>query len=184
MRIITHIFPNRVNHFNANCQKDSTPIEAFLSTHFKLGGNNPNPRLVLLFLSFTFEQSSYYYSRNPDKEKIQPNDLNEYELILQEHLVSGYRKVQDTVRQTVSHLNPERKKYVDRLLFNIDKPKKSRSLNFELLKKYTDWDLSNEEFHSFVAFFTHIGLLVPDNPTFQFEKRAYSFPVIITKCPA
>lgn len=181
MRLITHVFPLRVHHFNCNCQREEIPIATFISTHFKLGGENPNPRLVLLFLSFTFTEAAYYYSRNPDKSRISANDLDEYEVILKEHIQRGYRNLQDTARKTVAHLNPDRRKYVDRLFSNLDHPKKCQTLTFEKLKVFSGWDLPDEDFRAFIAFFTHIGLLVPDNPTLQFEKRSFSLPVIMSK---
>jgi hypothetical protein len=182
MKVITLVFPERVDHNNGHCQREPIPIENFLATHFTLGGDNPNPRLVMLFLGFTFEQSAYYYSRNPDKELLPANDLNEYELILKEHILAGYEKLQNTARNTVAHLNPERRKYVERLFSGLGKPAQCRSLDFGSLKRLTGWDLSDTDFHSFVAFFTHIGLLVPDNPTLPFTERSYSFPLIMMKC--
>jgi len=182
IRIITHIFPHKLTHYNIHCQKEEISFEAYLASHFKLGADTPNPRLALLFLSFTFEDAAYYYSRNPDKSIIQANDLHEYELILKENIISGYSKLQETVRKTVAHLSPEHQKYVERLFLSLKSPNESSNLTLNRLKDLTEWDLSENDFHGFVKLFTHIGLLVTNNPEVQFEKRTFTLPLAMQTC--
>lgn len=184
VRIITHIFPRKVVHYSSQCRKEEIPFENYLASHFKLGAETPNPRLVLLFLSFTFEDAAYYYSRNPDKSIIFANDEHEYELILKENIVSGYEKLQDIVKKTIAHLSPQHQKYIERLYLSLKNPDESSQLALDDLHRLTEWDKTEEDFHNFIKLFTHIGLLVADNPGMQFEKRTFSLPLVMKTCPA
>lgn len=182
LRVITHVFPHKVSHLSAHCRREEIPLENYFASHFKMGANTPNPRLILLFLMTTFEDSAYYYSRNPDKSVIKANELLEYELILKENIISGYAKLKETVRRTVAHLNPTHQKYIERLYSNLTSPNESSNLGLSGLKVLTEWDKSEDDFHSFIKLFTHIGLFITDNPTVQFEKRTFSLPLVLKTC--
>lgn len=151
------------------------PIETFLLTHFKFGGESPNPRLVLLFLSFTFEESIRYYARNPDKASIFANEMDEYEVVLNEHIMRGYRRLQETVGRQSHTYTHRTKNMSSRLSAKMGSPKTCSKLTLASVKTLTGWDLSDDEFQSFVAFFTHIGLFVPEDATLPFDKRMFSF---------
>jgi hypothetical protein len=182
IKFVTFIFPSKVDHYNNSCIRERISIEDFLSTHFKLGGNNPNPRLVLLFLINTLNRAIHYYARNPDKKNIPVNPLNEYELILRDHIDYGYRKLQENTRRTVAELNADYKNYIERLFSKIDKPLNCCALTPSHIRTLIDSNLTDDEFHMFIAFFSHIGLFVPDNPTSVFGKRTYSFPIVMRIC--
>jgi hypothetical protein len=160
------------------------PIEEFLSTHFCLGGDSPNPRLVLLFLNFMFEASSHYYSRNPDRVEIEANDANEYELILREHLQAGYLKLQDTARKTIAQLDREWRPYVERLYEKLRNPGSCDHISVEQIKKYIEWQSSDEELSRFLAFFTHVGLFIQENPSASMPNRTYTLPTVLKRCGA
>lgn len=182
--VITSIFPSRIRHRNAACKEEEISIDKFLSTHFNLGGITPNPRLVLLFLQHVTEESVAYYSKNPDKARIPQNEAYEYEVILKDHVSIGYKKTQDIARKTISHLNHDWHSCIDRLFASSVNPKSCKKLSLEKIKEYTNWGIENQDFERFIAFFTHVGLLVPENPTAKLKDRLYSFPLILQYCCA
>jgi hypothetical protein len=182
LKLITYVLPARVTHYNVYCKKEELSIEDFLATHFRLGGDSPNPRLVLLFLNFVFEETSHYYSRNPDTNEIEANYVNEYELILKDHVLSGYQTLQSTARTTIAQLNTEWRPFVERLYANLGHPKTCIGLSVEKIKKYTDWKSTDEELTRFLAFFTHVGLFISDNPTAVFSKRTFTLPTVLKSC--
>lgn len=76
-RVVNFIFPSKVLHLTGNCKQEEVLFKNFLTEHFKLGGECPNPRLVLLFLNYTLEEAVAYYERNPDPacRFLNPNEI-------------------------------------------------------------------------------------------------------------
>ncbi|MEQ1837907.1 MAG: hypothetical protein ABL858_06185 [Candidatus Nitrotoga sp.] len=182
LKLVTYIFPRRVGHYNTNCKWEEIPIEQFFNSHFKLGGNNPNPRLILLFLQSVFEAANSYYSKNPDQRLIPANDMGEYELILKEHVLTGYKQLQITARTTVSQMNVQWRQKVELLFAIFNTPRKCQGVSIDVIREGIDWDSSPENLRRFITFFTHVGLFVPDNPSVAFEKRTYSLPIVMKTC--
>lgn len=184
LKVITFIFPAKVPHFTINCKKEEVLFKSFLSDHFKLGAETPNPRLVLMFLNYVFEEAKEYYAKNPDPtcREIEPNELNEYEVILKEHFQRGYKKLQSTTRNTIMQLNINWRPAIGRFYEGLGNPKTNANITTTQLKKLTDWQESEDEFSRFVAFFTHVGLLVPENESARFENRTFSLPLIMRIC--
>lgn len=169
----------------SKCKKEEVAFKAFLFEHFKLGGDCPNPRLILSFLNNVLEESVAYYSRNPDDAcaKIQPNELGEYEVFLKEHVFRGFQKTQVTARETVGQLNKKWSRNVTHLFSKLQTPKQCENIHIEKIKEYSDWTSDDDEFKRFIAFFTHVGLLVPGNDSISFENRVFSLPLIMRICP-
>lgn len=184
-RVVNFVFPTKVLHLTANCKQEEIFFKTFLAEHFKLGGQCPNPRLVLLFLNYTLEEAVAYYERNPDPacRFLKPNEMGEYELILKEHILRGFRKLQLTARETVTQLSLQWRAPVARLLAGVGSPKDSTGLTVEKLMQLTGWNDDAEAFHPFVAFYSHVGLLVPENEEAQFESRLFSLPLVMRICP-
>lgn len=180
--IVEYIIPKKIRHTNCNCKYEDISFRLFLTQHFKLGSNHSNPRLVLLFLTKTFENAIDYYQRNPDKKHIPHNDLNQLELILKEHITRGYNNLQQTTRETIIKLNEKWSSNISNLISNQPKPKSCENLSKNILLELTKWTDDTDEFRRFIAFYSHIGLLVPDNDLIPFEDRKYSIPTIIRKC--
>lgn len=183
LAVITSIFPSKILHKNVLCKDEEISIGKFLATHFILGGFTPNPRLVLLFLQHVVEESIAYYSQNSDQTHIPQNNVNEYELILKDHVSTGYKKTQYIARKTISHLNHEWHPYVDRLFAATCQPKNCKSLSLEKIRTCVAWDRKEHEFERFIAFFSHVGLLVSDNPSAKLQDRYFSLPLILQVCP-
>lgn len=182
LAIITSIFPSKIWHKNSACKDEETSVGKFLATHFELGGETPNPRLVLLFLQQVIEESVAYYAKNSDKSLIPQNELYEYEVILKDHVALGYKKTQEIARKTISRLNNEWHPYIDRLYTATGEPKSCKKLSLEKIRASTGWDREDHEFKRFIAFFTHVGLFVPENPTAKLADRVYSLPLILQVC--
>lgn len=184
-KVVNFVFPNRVLHLTTSCKREEILFKSFLVEHFKLGGECPNPRLVLLFLNYTLEEAVAYYERNPDSacRFLKANEIGEYELILKEHILRGFRKLQVTARETVTHLSLQWRPLVARLLAGVGAPKDCVGLTIEKLAQLTGWNEDAEAFHRFVAFYTHVGLLVPENEEAQFEDRIFSLPLVMRMCP-
>lgn len=183
--VVNYVFPNKVIHLNSSCKQEELLFKTFLVEHFKLGGECPNPRLVLLFLNYTIEEAVAYYERNPDPSRrmLFPNDIGEYELILKEHILRGFRELQTTARTTVSQLSLQWRTPVSRLLAELTTPKSCVGLTVAKLKQLTQWSENEESFVHFVAFYSHIGLLVAENETVLFEDRRFSLPLVMRICP-
>ena len=183
--MVNFVFPNKVLHLTNICKQEEILFKTFLAEHFQLGGECPNPRLVLLFLNYTLEEAVAYYDRNPDPacRYLQPNEFGEYELILKEHLLRGFRKLQFTAKETVVQLSLQWRPFVARLFAAVGSPQQCVGLSIEKLKELTGWDGEAEEFHRFVAFYTHVGLLVPANEEAQFNDRTFSLPTVMRICP-
>lgn len=184
-RVVNFVFPNRVLHLTSNCKQEEMLFKSFLAEHFKLGGDCPNPRLVLLFLNYTLEEAVAYYERNPDPacRFLKANEIGEYELILKEHIIRGFRKLQVTARETVTQLSLQWRPQISRLFAGIGAPKECTGLTIDRLKQLTSWDDDAESFQRFVAFYTHLGLLVPENEEALFENRVFSLPLVMRICP-
>lgn len=184
-KVVNFIFPTRILHLNGNCKQEEILFKQFLVEHFKLGGDCPNPRLVLLFLHYTIEEAVAYYERNPDPacRLLRPNEIGEFELILKEHIIRGFRKLQVTARETVTQLSLQWRPSVSRLLVSLSTPNQCVGLTPNKLKELTKWDEDDEAFRRFVAFYSHVGLLVVDNESAQFEDRRYSLPLVMRICP-
>lgn len=184
-KVVNFVFPNKVLHLTTTCKQEEVFFKSFLAEHFKLGGDCPNPRLVLLFLNYTLEEAVAYYERNPDPacRFLQPNEIGEYELILKEHILRGFRKLQETARQTVMHLSLQWRSPVARLFASFEAPKDCVGLTVEKLAQLTGWNDNADSFDRFVAFYTHVGLLVPENDEAQFEDRVFSLPLVMRICP-
>lgn len=184
-KVVNFVFPNRVLHLTANCKQEEIPFRTFLAEHFKLGGECPNPRLVLLFLNYTLEEAVAYYERNPDPacRFLRSNDIGEFELILKEHMLRGFRKLQVTARETVTQLSLQWRTPVARLLAGLGAPKDCIGLTTEKLASLMNWNEDHEALRRFIAFYTHVGLLVPDNDEIQFEDRVFSLPLVMRICP-
>lgn len=183
-RLITLIFPSRVAHKTMHCKRDEMPVTHFLATHFSLGGAGPNPRLVLLFLQTIFEESANYYARNPDRKSIAPNLMGEYELLLNEHVLSGYRRTQDIARQTLAGLNGRWKRYVEQLFATLQVPVQCENLSLDDIRTSCKWDGDDEEFRRFIAFFAHVGLLEDETKGTgkQYGDRTYEMPIVLRTC--
>jgi hypothetical protein len=184
LKVITFIFPSKATHLTLLCKREDVPFKSFLTDHFKLGGETPNPRLVLMFLNYVFDEAKEYYAKNPDPacREIEPNELNEYEVILKEHFQRGYQKLQITTRETVKQLNKNWRSAIGRFFEAIGNPKTNLNISTNQLKKLTGWDESEDEFIRFVAFFTHVGLLVPENESARFDDRTFSLPTVMRIC--
>ena len=182
--VVNFIFPNKIYHLNQNCKREETTFKTFLTEHFNLGGTCANPRLVLLFLQYTIDEAVAYYDRNPDPacKSLQPNDLGEYELILREHILRGYRKLQTTARDTVIHLNIEWRPPISRLFSGMRSPRDCTGLTVAKLRELTAWKEDDDQLRRFIAFFSHVGLLMPDNETAHFEDRRFSLPLVMRQC--
>ena len=183
--IVNFIFPSKVLHLGASCKREEMLFRTFLVDHFKLGGDCPNPRLVLLFLNYTLEEAIAYYERNPDPacRALEPNEIGEYELILKEHILRGFRKLQETARETVTQLSLQWRNPVSRLFAGLAVPKNCTGLTIDQLQKLTVWEGDKEAFRSFVAFYSHAGLLVAENESVRFEDRRFSLPLVMRICP-
>jgi hypothetical protein len=183
-RLVALIFPNRVAHMSVHCKREELPIAQFLATHFSLGGQGPNPRLVLLFLQCVFEEAAEYYSRNPDRKSVPANAMGEYELILNEHVLSGYRRTQELARQTLAGLNSAWTSRIQRIFSYFKQPVECEGLTLEALRVATRWEGDDEEFHRFVAFFSHVGLLENEHQGTgrQYGDRTYCLPVVVRMC--
>jgi hypothetical protein len=186
LKVITFIFPSKAPHYTTNCKRADMALNEFLATHFLLGGSTPNPRLVLMFLNYVFEEAREYYSRNPDPacREVLANEIGEHEVILKEHFLRGYRRLQQTARETVTQLNMNWRSAVARLFDGLPNPRDCTNLDVELLKSLTDWSGTEDELRKFIAFFTHVGLLVPDNESARFELRTFSMPLVMRICPS
>lgn len=184
LAVITSIFPSKIRHKNMLCKEEEMSIGKFLGTHFNLGGATPNPRLVLLFLQHVIEESVSYYSKNPDRTMIPRDEAYEYEVILKDHVSAGYRKTQDIARKTISHLNHDWHSFVDRLYVSTFSPKSCKRLSLDKIKQFIQWDKNDHEFARFIAFYSHVGLLIAENPAAKLGDRIYSFPLILQHCCA
>jgi hypothetical protein len=184
-KVVNFVFPSRVLHLTSNCKQEEILFKSFLAEHFKLGGDCPNPRLVLLFLNNTLDEAVAYYERNPDPacKFLKANEMDEYELILKEHISRGYRKLQVTARETVNQLSLQWRPQISRLFAGVGVPKECTGLTIDRLKTLTSWDDDAESFQRFVAFYTHLGLLVPENEEALFENRVFSLPLVMRICP-
>jgi hypothetical protein len=182
-KVVNFIFPTRSYHYNINCKREEILFRAFLADHFQLGGENPNPRLVLLFLHYTFEEAIAYYERNPDRRLLQANDAQEYELILREHILRGYSRLQETARETVVQLSQQWRPVVATLLAGLTVPRECSGLSMAQITKLAGWSGDEADFRRFVAFYSHIGMLVLDNESAKFEDRRYSLPTVMRICP-
>lgn len=185
-KVVNYVFPTKILHLNASCKQEEILFRQFLVEHFKLGGDCPNPRLVLLFLHYTLEEAIAYYERNPDPacRLLSPNEMGEFELILKEHLLRGFRRLQSTARETVSQLSMQWRAPVNRLLAGLATPKSCVGLTSEKLWELTGWSEDHEEFRRFVAFYSHVGLLVVENEAALFEDRRFSLPLVMRICPS
>lgn len=184
-KIVNFVFPTKVLHLNAKCKQEEILFKTFLVEHFKLGGECPNPRLVLLFLNYTLDEAVAYYERNPDPacRLLKPNEIGEYELILKEHILRGFRKLQMTARETVTQLNLQWRPAISRLLAGLATPKDCVGLTVGQLQKLTGWNEDEEAFRHFVAFYSHVGLLVAEDETAHFEGWRFSLPLVMRICP-
>ena len=185
-RIVNFVFPTKILHLTANGKQEDILFKTFLIEHFKLGGDCPNPRLVLLFLNYTLEEAVAYYERNPDPacRFVKANEIGEYELILKEHILRGFRKLQITARETVTQLSLQWRSPVAKLFAGIGSPKESTGLTVDKLMQLTGWNDDVEAFQRFIAFYSHLGLLVPENEEAQFEDRIFSLPLVMRICPS
>lgn len=185
LQIITYIFPSKVPHFTKNCKREDISLKQLFAGHFKLGADNPNPRLVILFLNNVIEEAKEYYEKNPDHacREIKANDAGEFELIKREHILRGYKRTQLIARETVAQLNRNWRSCVLRLFDEVNEPRACSGLSIDFLKRIIGWDKEEEEFRRFIAFFTHVGLLIPENESARFEARTFSLPVMMTTCP-
>lgn len=185
-KIVTYIFPTKVLHLTQICRKDEILFKTFINDHFKLGSDCANPRLILLFLSYTLEEAVEYYERNPDQacRELEPNEIGEYELILKEHVLRGYRKLQINARENAILLNDRWRGPIGRLLAGLTTPKQCIGLSIEDIHSKSAWDYDHEEFKNFIAFFSHIGVLVVENEAANFNDRHFSLPIVMRMCPA
>jgi hypothetical protein len=184
-KVVNFVMPSRVVHLHVRCKREEVAFKSFLTDHFKLGGGFSNPRMVLLFMGYAFEDAAAYYTRNPDSacRLVQPNAVGEYELILQEHVLRGYKKLQVTMRETIAHLNETWRAPINRLFINLSSPHLCNGIDIEQLKKYTEWTSADDEFRRFIAFYNHVGLLACENESAQFENRKYTLPLALQICP-
>jgi len=184
LKIITLIFPSKMPFLDATCKKIEMPVLQYFHNNFHFGGGCPNPRLVLLYLHFVIEEASNYYSSNPDKScsEIETNGNGEYEVIKKEHVLRGFRRLQETTRETVRQVNGNWRKYIERLFGSISQPSKGKLLTVDRLRELISWEGDDKEFVEFIAFYKHLGLLVPDNDSLKFESRTYSLPPVVSIC--
>jgi hypothetical protein len=146
-------------------------LRDFISDNFRLGGAGPNPRLVIMFLKYTIEECAAYYEKNPDPacREISANEVDEYEVVLNEHVDRGYRRLQSTTRDTVVQLDSGWRADITRLLQGITPPKDCSGLSVKRIKELAQWAGTEEDLRRFVAFYSHVGalqhLLAPARPT-------------------
>lgn len=183
-RLVTLIFPNRVAHLTMQCRREELPIAEFLSTHFTLGGQGPNPRLVMLFLQRVFEEAAEYYSRNPDKKSLPGNPVGEYELVLNDHVMAGYRRTQQLARQTLAGLSAVWTRKIERLFTLLRRPVDCEGMSLDDVRQATSWDADEDELRRFVAFFSHVGLLEEETRGSgrQYGERTYCLPIVLRMC--
>ena len=184
LRVITLIFPARVPILDASCKRCEVALQQFLSSHFSLGGAGPNPRLILLFLHFVFEEACQYYASNPDKacREIEANGNDEYEAILKEHVFRGYRRLQESTRETLVQMTPKLRRPLKQLFGSIGSPRNAKGLSLDKIRVLTGWDGTQEELDVFVAFYRHIGLFIAENDGVKASGRQYSLPLIVSIC--
>lgn len=183
-RLVTLVFPNRIAHLSMQCRREELAIADFLSTHFTLGGQGPNQRLVMIFLQSVFEEAADYYSRNPDKKALLGNAVGEYELLLNDHVMAGYRKTQQLARQTLAGLSAVWTRKIERLFTLLRRPVECEGLSLDDVRQATSWDAEEEEFRQFVAFFSHVGLLEDETKGTgrQYGERTYCLPIVLRMC--
>lgn len=181
LRVIEFIFPSKVILDDRSRKKLETSIEQLLSSYFKLGGDSPNPRLVLLFLTLVFEESVRYYQSNPDKRQIPANGNGEFEVILKEHVTRGYARLQEVSRQTVVQLNKRWRGQLQRMFDTVSANLDEKNLTKLRIRELCGWELGDEEFDEFIAFYTHYGLFIVENGSSASSSRIYCLPVVVCK---
>lgn len=181
LRVIAFVFPSKVAFVGRTTKKLEVSIQQFLENYFKLGGDGPNPRLVLLFLTFAFEEAARYYSSNPDKKLVRANGNDEFEMILKGHVVRGYLRLQDTSRQTVIQMNARWRRQLQRMFAAMRADADERALTSARIRELCEWDLSDEEFDIFMAFYRHFGLFMVESEAVAPDRRLYSLPSIVCK---
>lgn len=182
LTVISKIFPRKTNHLNIKCKKELLNIDDFFASHFKFGSDNPNPRLVLMFLNNVFELANRYYYNNTDLRILEPTSDNCYELILKDHIDEAYKNLQITGRKTVANFNTSWKRNIDQFFSNLGVPSKCSGLTINDIKEKAKFELDEDELRRFIAFFSHIGLFITENPNSPLESRKFEIPTLLRMC--
>ena len=183
LKITTKIFPRRTYHFSLGCKKELLNLDDFFASHFKFGSDHPNPRLMLMFLNKVFELANRYYYKNSDLRMLSENSEHEYELILNDHINEAYQSIQNSSRKTIANLNSNWKRYIEHFFSTLEEPIKCSGFTIEDIKQRIQCDFDENELRRFIAFFSHAGLFIPENPHVSLESRKFGLPLLLKICP-
>jgi len=135
-----------------------------------------------MFLNNVFELANRYYYNNSDLRILELNSDNGYELILKDHIDEAYKILQTTSRKTVANFNTSWKRNIDQFFSNLGAPIKCSGLTIDDIKEKAGLEDDENEIRRFIAFFSHIGLFITENPNAPFESRKFEIPTLLRMC--
>ena len=114
-QIITTIFPRFPNHLTVSGGVKPIDLFEYFATHFSLGTGNTTPRIVLMFLQKSLDQTRDYFNKNHDTGVIELDASNEYPLVLRDCMLKAYQELQNQVWETFANVDAQWKVAVHHL---------------------------------------------------------------------
>ena len=172
--LITSIFPREILHKDIKGQDSNMSIFEYFSSHFNMSSGKTTPRIILMFLGKTIDRVRGYYYQNPDITVELEN--NEYPLIKRPLLAAAYYDLQNDMWDTVSKVSKTWEIWI-----NILRSKKKQSgMKYSFMQATFKAD-EQIELNQFLAFMTHLGVLICKNPELPHHERLYTLPILFKK---
>lgn len=127
-----------------------------------------------MFLEKTIDQVREYYRQNPDI--IIDLEHHEYPLIKRTLLAPAYYDLQNEMWDVVSKVSKIWENWI-----NILRSKKKQSgMKYHFLQNILKSE-EQIELNQFLAFMTHLGVLICTNPESPYHERLYALPILFKR---
>ena len=175
--LILSLFPEQIVHANADGKEEYMSIFEFFKTHFCFTKNNPNPRIIIHFLTKCIEFASEKQKGNFRKEVLLRNGY--YGLISRGDIRKAYRRTQLFVWKYLKSVGPRYKQFIERMEYSDYRDSTMQNeMNVNDLLAILKLEFG-KEFRNFISFMVAAGALHCSNKYEIFKKRKYELPVVL-----
>jgi len=140
-----------------------------------MSSGRTTPRIILIFMEKCFEKVREYYDKNPDITELKLEN-NEYPLVKKPLLAVAYYDLQNEIWDAVCKVSQTWEGWIN-ILRN---KKKQGEMKYSFMKNIIKSE-SEDELKQFLAFMTHLGVLVCKNSELPHDERLYSMPILFKK---
>jgi hypothetical protein len=176
--IIRTIFPSAVDHNTIHNKRIREDLFTYLESHFSLGTGNTTPRIILMFLEKSLENTRRYFYSNPDIKFVDLDKNNELPLVKRDCMYQAYNDLKVDVWETCCNISNRWRELMEELRAKKGIFHKKGVSYQEIISLLSKVCPNEEELREFLAFLVHVGVLNCSNSKIDYKNRTYNLPIL------